>query len=84
MLEDIAYYLRPSQLIIFAVVLFIGICFGWFLKKRGPVVFIFFALVGIMIFEPVLKILEQVDHWFLTVPFILGALIHPVASRLKQ
>jgi len=54
------------------IVFFIGLTAGWFVRKGTVFGFIIFFIIVV----PVGRIVMVIDIWLLTVPFILGVLIH--------
>jgi len=73
-----------SDLLVFmGLIFFVGFTLGWFCRKGS----IIWSFIGLMICIPVIEILMTVDVWFLTIPFVLGFLVHtgkPLYRRLTQ
>jgi len=61
------------------IVFFIGLTGGWFVRKGT----IFGFLMFFIFIVPFAQIVMTLDIWLLTVPFILGVLIHTY-SPLKE
>lgn len=62
-----------TEFVIFTgVIFFLGLTLGWFCRK-GRVLMIF---IGLMIFAPFLDFMIAADVWYITVPFVLGFLVH--------
>ncbi|MEC4090916.1 hypothetical protein [Pseudoalteromonas rubra] len=67
----------------FGLIFACGFVFGWFCRKGN----IFWCLVGLLIFYPVMQFAMVVDTWFITIPFVAGFLVHtgkPLFRRLFQ
>ena len=65
--------LTELPILIFAgVFLFLGIAFGWFFRKGR----IILGILAILIFLPLLQFMMAQDHWLMTIPFLLGMLVH--------
>ncbi len=71
MFEFLSYYNQTEAWVITGLVFFLGLTLGWFCKFN-----IYAAILGVLIFIPVLNLLVTVDHWFFNIPFIAGFLVH--------
>jgi hypothetical protein len=71
MFEFINHYDELGEWLFTGVVFFLGLTLGWFCKFNT-----FWAVVGVIIFLPIINVLLQADHYFLNIPFILGFLVH--------
>jgi hypothetical protein len=77
------YFGDTDNKIFFFVIFFIGLTFGWFFRKGS----IFWIIVAIVIFLPVIKFIMQINHWTFTLPFCLGFLVHgwkPIYKKFKE
>ena len=63
--------MNTAELMLFGVMTFAGISFGWFFKKFNPIM----MFIGFLIFGEFLDFLIKIDHWMFTLPFILGFLL---------
>ena len=75
--------INTDTLIFMGIIFFLGLTFGWLCRKGR----VFWIIVGLVIFIPILEIIMIVDVWFMTVPFVLGFLVHtgkPLYMRLSQ
>ena len=54
------------------IVFFIGLTGGWFVRKGTIFGFIMFFILIV----PVAQIVMVIDIWLLTLPFVIGVLIH--------
>jgi hypothetical protein len=54
------------------IVFFIGLTGGWLVRKGSIFGFIMFFILIV----PVAQIVIVIDIWLLTIPFVLGVLIH--------
>ena len=65
------------------IIFFLGLTLGWFCRK-GNVLMI---LIGIFLFAPFLDFIIAANVWFMTVPFVLGFLVHtakPLYRKLRS
>jgi hypothetical protein len=65
------------------VVFFIGLTGGWFIRKAS----ILGVIAFLVLIVPVAMVIMQIDSWTLTVPFVLGVLVHtfkPIKERLTS
>ncbi|MBL4888491.1 MAG: hypothetical protein JKX97_00550 [Candidatus Lindowbacteria bacterium] len=75
--------INTDTLILMGIIFFLGLTLGWFCRKGR----VFWIIIGLAIFIPILEIIMIVDVWFMTVPFVLGFLVHtakPLYMRLSQ
>lgn len=63
-----------------AFMFFMGLCFGWFFKRFN----VFLIIIGLVIFYPILELLELANHWAVTLPFLLGFLVHTYKPLMQK
>ena len=72
-----------EEIIFFGIIFFLGLTLGWFCRKLNP----FITIIALFIFAPILNILAVIDHWFFTLPFVLGVLVHtakPIYNKITK
>ena len=72
MYELFGFQFESSFFGLMFIVFFVGLTGGWFVRKGTVFGFIMFFIIVV----PVGQIVMIIDIWLLTVPFILGVLIH--------
>lgn len=75
--------INSASLTIMGVMFFFGVTFGWLCRKGN----LFFIVVGLLLFSSLFEWMKHVDLWFITLPFILGFLVHtakPLWRKITQ
>lgn len=72
--------MNTESYVFLGIVFFLGLVLGWFCRK-GNIIMMF---IGIAIFAPLLDFIMAANVWFLTVPFVLGFLVHTAKPLYKK
>lgn len=70
-------------LVFTGIIFFLGLTFGWICRKGNA----FMIIMGLMFFGPIMLFIMGANLWGVTVPFILGFLVHtgkPLYMRLSK
>lgn len=77
------YFSSTEGKMAFALTFFLGLTLGWFFRRFN----LFFVIIGLCLFAPILDLLIVIDHWFFTLPFVTGFLVHtirPIMDQIKR
>lgn len=79
--------MNTESMVFLAVIFFLGLTLGWFF--RGPFTMwrTLLAFIAVGVFAPFLEIMIAVDSPYMTVPFVLGFLVHtwkPIYMKFKE
>ena len=72
--------MNEGILLVCAIFFFIGLTVGWFCKSGNVLIIIIVLLVC----ESLLRFMVQADQWFITIPFVIGFLVHTGKSLKRR
>ena len=75
--------MNSGYFIVYGIMAFAGLCFGWFFKKNNP----FMMFIGCWLFAGLLDQMIAVDHVKITLPFIFGFLLQtwkPIYEKIRS
>jgi len=67
----LSHYDETSEWVFTGFIFFLGLTLGWFCKFNAVTI-----VAGLLIFIPVINFIIQVDHFFFSLPFVAGFLVH--------
>lgn len=82
-MEIFGLVINTASLTIMGAMLFFGVAFGWLCRKGN----LFFIVLGLLVFSSLFEWMKHVNMWFITIPFILGFLVHtakPIWRKITQ